>query len=72
MKLTEWFPGDVKPVRRGVYERDYGGGIFGNLGFALWTGSQWKYRSTTPEKACVESIDSLNIRRPWRGLAEKP
>ncbi len=72
MKVTEWFPGDVKPVRRGVYERDFGGGGLRFYSFSRWTGSLWAYRAETPEKAAYEKFISLNNNLPWRGLTEKP
>jgi hypothetical protein len=72
MKLTEWFPGDVKPVRPGVYEREFGGGSPNGYGFSRWTGSRWAWRGRTPEEAAASKFLSQNERIRWRGLAEKP
>jgi hypothetical protein len=73
MKLTEWFPGDVKPVRRGVYERDFGDGTHLTFsGFSRWTGSRWAWRGATPDEAASEKAMSINYGLRWRGLAEKP
>ena len=68
MKVTDWFPGDVKPVRRGVYERDYRNG---GIAFAMWNGRRWMYKGDTPTEAFNETMQSRNSNLKWRGLAEK-
>lgn len=40
MKLTPWFTGDQKPVRKGVYQVKCG--ELGE-GFARWLGVRWSY-----------------------------
>jgi hypothetical protein len=73
MKLTEWYPGNVNPVRFGVYERDFSGGAGPRIvGFALWTGSRWSFSSPTPRDAMRQRFMSSQNNLPWRGLAEKP
>jgi hypothetical protein len=70
MNLTEWYPGDVKPVRPGVYQRDWGGGI---PVFSKWTGSHWKVCCETVNQAAKERrISSFQFIDPWRGLAQDP
>ena len=69
MTLTPWFPGDVKPARPGVYQRDFGR----ERKYAYWTGSAWKLGSATPEgaEACNDySPVQLNTTVCWRGLTE--
>lgn len=69
MKLTEWYPADVKPVRVGVYERDFGAG---STGFSKWTGTAWMFRGVTPDVAGEHTLWKSANDLPWRGLAEKP
>lgn len=79
MTLTPWFPGDVKPVHIGVYQRDFGG--VGNRKYAYWDGKHWRWSNNTPEGAaewapildpglgvCSPAQSYPSIR--WRGLAE--
>jgi hypothetical protein len=74
MKLTRWYPGDVKPVRVGVYERSYGDnanpGI--HVGYAFFDGVDWFLRSRTTEDATTNKLKSAHTRLPWRGLAQDP
>lgn len=73
MKLTEWFPGDVMPVRKGVYIRKYSEGdcwcrwVDGiwHVGFFLEKKGGFQLAKTTFHESSVQSL-------PWRGLAEKP
>jgi hypothetical protein len=44
MKLTPWFPGEVKPYRPGVYECQWRPIQFmGGRWFNEWDGKQWRY-----------------------------
>jgi hypothetical protein len=72
MKRTPWFPGDVAPVRKGVYERDYGptDGIL----YSHWSGRKWGYWGSTPYRAYANGkgdFESVFQCMPWRGLTEK-
>lgn len=68
-KLTQWFGGNLRPFRRGVYERHFGGR--GNIGYALYDGERWMHRAYTPSDAAAERQPSgMSVK--WRGLAEKP
>lgn len=58
---TQWFPGDVKPVRKGVYEvkpfvADYGEPV---RSFAYWDGKKWGLDMTN----VFDHGDSTAIRR---------
>lgn len=65
MKLTPWFSGDQKPVRVGVYLRDYGDGVF----WCYWNGIDWCVGSIFADKAmfCTDCI-TLFQNLPWRGV----
>ena len=70
MKLTDWIPGDIKPVRVGVYERSYGNAL---PAYCYWDGKFWGMYGPTPNQAIRwKSSISGNQTLPWRGLAEKP
>jgi hypothetical protein len=70
MKLTDWFPPEVKPVRVGVYERKFGSSE--NCGLCKWNGKAWFWRCKTPFDASTESVKSGFQELPWRGLTENP
>lgn len=62
MKRTKWYAADVKPVRRGYYERDY----LTNFLTAIpdyWDGRAWYL--------CNRDVRICKSREPrkWRGLA---
>ena len=66
MKLTPWFPGTVKPVRVGVYERQYRTGDFG---YCYWSGQIWSWKATTPAGALrLQNTRSPYQNTPWRGV----
>lgn len=70
MKMTPWFPGDVKPVRVGVYQRHYS---FENDRFCHWNGLFWSNNGRTVDIADQFSeVESRVQDLPWRGLAEEP
>lgn len=66
--FTEWYDGDQKPVRDGVYERDMPYGIE----YANFSMGKWRVSDPGAEEAAkifaVSGIQSA----PWRGLSEKP
>jgi hypothetical protein len=68
MKLTPWFPGDVKPVRVGVYERQYFREQL-ETRYSYWSGYKWSTWAPTPKGALdlwytVGALQDL----PWRGV----
>ena len=65
---TPWFPGSVKPVRPGVYEREYG---LNNVAFCRWN-EGWYCSSLKNEIASRARKPSGNQSLPWRGLAVNP
>ena len=66
-KKTPWFPGDVKPARPGIYQRR-----FRSIVYAKWSGTEWKYAQSTPDRAALIVARSGDHQRPWRGLAQDP
>ena len=64
MKLTPWFPGTVKPVRVGVYERLYNTQTF----YCLWDGEYWHVWATT--QVAAEKVFGFSAYQnfPWRGV----
>lgn len=72
-KLTPWFPGNVKPARKGVYQRDWLDG--GPLWFSYWNGKTWNSGDDTTEGAACpvnKYWKSNHQKLPWRGLAQDP
>jgi hypothetical protein len=70
MKLTPWFPADVKPVRPGVYKVKTRSG---RPWYRRWDGKVWFVGSNTPKDAAskIEQLWFIDS-RSWRGLAEPP
>ncbi len=66
--VTDWFPGDVKPVRPGVYEREFAGGRL----FARWAAGQWNQGWNSIAMAEKEHRASINLSARWRGLSANP
>lgn len=65
MKLTPWFPPEVKPVHVGPYESIFGGW------YRYWDGTRWHFGGDTPAKA-VKNVSASPAPAAWRGLARKP
>ena len=67
MILTDWFPGSVKPVRKGVYQREY---IYGKAKLSMychWDGKQWHASAHTVDGAACNFL-APNQSLPWRGV----
>lgn len=69
-KLTPWFPGDVKPVRDGVYERR--SNIDGMAYFSLYRGGDWWQMTSSFFTSVNSKFRSDRQSLPWRGLAKAP
>lgn len=69
-KLTPWYPGYIKPVRRGVYLMRFS--VHMGPAFQRWTGKYWSLLAWTPEEAATARGRSDFQQLYWRGLAEKP
>lgn len=71
MILTDWFPGSVEPVRKGVYEREYIYGKATITSYCHWDGKYWFMGKGTVEgaEACLQSglvAPKQSLR--WRGV----
>ena len=73
-KLTPWIDGHIKPVRKGVYQRNYGAiDDLPDTAFARWDGKQWFGADDTVEGAAFfNDFVSRSQYLPWRGLASNP
>ena len=71
MKLTPWYPGHVKPVRVGVYERKYRN-INDNSVYSRWNGEKWFCGSFHVHFAEEDMEPSSYQSLPWRGIAKEP
>lgn len=70
-KLTPWFPGDVKPTRKGVYEVSEDN----NRWYSYWNGKTWGWISMWPDIAYDRRNNfkfSPKQMGDWRGLAQDP
>lgn len=73
MKYTDWFPGDVKPVMDGVYQRNFHQNTLGKCTiFSLFKNGVWHFGEQTAWMAKNSSAKSEYQAEWWRGLAEKP
>lgn len=74
MKLTDWYPMNVWPMRSGIYELS--SRLNNDQWFALFKGHQWYVARKEIRKAASErqlSMSAYNgIFIGWRGLAEDP
>ena len=69
MKKTPWFPGDVKPVRDGVYDRRMSWGVC----YAKFSRGRWFSSGPSKYLARDEPMQSgVQEEVPWRGLAQDP
>ena len=71
MQVTQWFGGDVKPEKKGVYERflDTNGYFF----YSYWDGKKWCCSCRIKDDAANYKVSTSKYQDCiWRGLAEKP
>lgn len=67
MQITQWHKGTDKPVRDGVYQRDYALGVQ----YCKFENGKWKWPAETIDEANLESEDSAyQISRRWRGVTK--
>ena len=70
MKLTEWYPADIKPVRKGVYNvLDYDNE--NSSWYSYWDGVKFNYYSYKVDRAFKYRFDvgcgSKTVK--WRGIS---
>jgi hypothetical protein len=68
MKLTPWFPPEIKPAYPGVYEIQNEFITW----YRRWDGKRWFDGDYLKEAAAVQKTPYLGKPSPWRGLAEPP
>lgn len=68
MKLTEWYPPDIKPVRIGVYETT----SYDNTpSYQHWGGEFWGFCSTHVKSAAMHGASRSGLQDvSWRGIAK--
>lgn len=69
-KLTRWYPADVNPVHKGVYEIRVENDS-GLRWFRYWDGRNWMEGSWHPGVAKYQKHIVTMWRDQWRGLTEK-
>jgi hypothetical protein len=71
MKLTDWYPKNVKPIRVGVYRTD--ASQTGTATYQHWNGRFWGLFAPTPARANqYREFPSQHSKPKWRGFAEEP
>jgi hypothetical protein len=65
MKLTKWYPGHIKPVRVGVYQRDYGS----YFAYCFWDGFVFSV-GYLELKSFKKDSPSPHQNLRWRGVAK--
>lgn len=73
MKTTKWFPGNVKPVRDGLYQRRYGSKV---VYWAMFREGKWRFACGMDYRARAEKERGLSPFQSeanivWRGLTSK-
>lgn len=65
LKLTRWFPGNIKPIRIGIYQRSYPTGIY----YSQWNGESWGIGFANISIAKAQSFYKSNLQElHWRGV----
>lgn len=64
MKLTDWYPPQIKPVRQGVYITREKGNIY----FQNWTGHYWNVRMSNIKLADEVKQRSQHQDVYWKGM----
>ena len=70
MRRTKWYPGTIKPVREGWYERDYSSTLIDGIHKDLW--QQFKpgdgYWFVDEPEGQINDAFYENL--PWRGIVK--
>lgn len=69
-ELTDWISGDLKPVRDGMYQRDYNDGS--NILYCRFKNGQWILGKKDLNFAAAQTSISAWQNELWRGLAKNP
>lgn len=63
LKVTPWYPGTVKPVRAGLYERIVQGSS--SINRDRWTGTMWRFHAWGRS---YKSFAQFGRNFKWRGI----
>ena len=69
--VTPWFQGGYKPMRIGVYQRQYFYGKTPSVQYCYWDGENWAMGEFTVEQAMRHKEAFMLAPRqqlPWRGV----
>lgn len=70
-KLTPWYPPEIKPTRKGIYERKGSRNMLGK--YRHWNGVFWGGWNATIKGALRnQESPSADQSSHWRGLATDP
>lgn len=71
MQKTDWFPGNVKPIRAGVYEARSPRADIVGAWYKHFDGEQWAMSRATPERAYDDRLSTPGAHQDWlwRGLS---
>jgi len=69
-QLTDWISGDLKPVRDGMYQRNYGDGS--NLLYCRFQDGIWYLGKADLSFAAGQTSISTWQKELWRGLSSNP
>lgn len=69
MKVTPWFPGTVKPVRPGVYQRMLNlEVVYAYFGGKNWYLSSPFYGQARSNGECAHRVSAVQTSPQWRGV----
>jgi hypothetical protein len=68
MRHSGWFPGEIKPVHIGVYERDIDTVQLSAKAYSKWNGKHWCAAYTSMKSAEDNNIKSIFQLAEWRGV----
>lgn len=74
-ELTDWISGDLKPVRDGLYERNFEDLEAHKCFYYSWfINGTWSCGGSGFDVMSINPVQSKSIyqNRPWRGLAKNP
>jgi hypothetical protein len=68
-KMTPWFPPQIKPVRKGVYQAKLGDD--GDICYAAWNGKRWSWADLSHRGRMLRSFLGSSQSKFWRGFTEE-
>lgn len=66
MRLTPWYPANIKPVREGPYQTK----VQGYLGYSFWSDGRWGNQCGSVADLCLQGGRMPGEQnKEWRGMA---